>query len=312
MSFDEDFINALCDDRKEAQTIAEEWLRPSFYKYAIPTRVLDVVTICGKDMEKDEGPFPVVYSHKEPGSPCSISIPLGDTPMHQTAGINNSGYPVLRHRTFLTRVCSIKFRIAPSMMRCEESVGSVLNALLLTILDEINSKFLFAVDNVVGNIAPTYEVTTNESGNIVLIDPMGINRSALCEQLKILPNRPSRLEAVTGVINQNYMEQMRRMSDDEKGAARSCHRLFGVNWLDMPDRWVQDYTSYLFADPKFVGKLFVSQDLSVHISEEKDVFLFVELGASIMNTNGVAKCRIAKNTMDTTTTLCPCHNSVDS
>jgi hypothetical protein len=130
----------------------------------------------------------------------------------------------------------------------------------------------------------------------------GVARDTVCDMLKVMPSTPSNLEVKTILINNLTVKELMKWGRTEMGGDMSqdvmkngwtMQEFAGVNWIITIKKTVIDTNAfYMFADPKFVGKHYTLEDVTMYIRREAfmlEFFAYETNGATFGHTSGLAR-----------------------
>jgi hypothetical protein len=130
----------------------------------------------------------------------------------------------------------------------------------------------------------------------------GITRDTVAEAMKVLPRSPSHLNVDTVLINNVSIWDFVKWGRDEVGGDRAQdtlrtgfteQELMGKRFIITIKRdLVSDGTIYLFASPKFMGKFFVLEDVTMYIDRRAymlEFYAYESLGVAIANIAAVGR-----------------------
>jgi len=130
----------------------------------------------------------------------------------------------------------------------------------------------------------------------------GITRDTVAEAMKTLPRTANHLNVATVLINNVSIWDFVKWGRDEVGGDLSQEllrtgfaerELMGVRWIITIKRTlVPDGTIFLFAEPKFMGKFFVLEDVTMYIDRKAymlEFFAYESLGSAIANIAAVGR-----------------------
>ena len=278
---------------KEAVTAINEYTRVKLREDGFLRRVLPPLTITEFDRQVDTDK-PVKVVDKEPDSPAAISVPFGSSPM-------NRYIRGPRYRVMFDRILTPKFtKDVIELMTWHMDIRQILsdNA-IKDLMAEEDSKFLTAVRALLvgaGSVLPETGVAqwVTISG--------GVTRDTLAAAMQVLPKTYQRLVAATVLVNQITIWEFVKWGRDEVGGddAQAMLRqgfqereFMGVRFI-VTIKWdlVPTNTIFLFAEPKFLGKLFMIEDVTMYVNKRAfmlEFFAYECLGACIGNVAGVGR-----------------------
>lgn len=129
----------------------------------------------------------------------------------------------------------------------------------------------------------------------------GMSRENMVDALAVMCMTRSRLNPKTVLINQVTAREIIKWGRDEVGGdfaqkllldGWQNEQIMGVRWLVTIKReLVPDGRMYMFADPKYIGKHYVLDDVTMYVKNEAyfvSWFLYKEAGGAIGNISGLA------------------------
>jgi len=280
--------------RKEAVDAANDYTRYKMREDGVLRKILPPVTITDDLDRMIEDDKPIKIIDKEPDSPAAVSVPFAMLPSNMY--IKGPRYPVGFERIMTTRFTKDVSELRTWVMDIRQVFSD--NA-IKDMLAEEDAKWFRAVNNAIvgpGVILPTSGVAQYEQiGG-------GINRDSLWDMLKILPSTPSCLETKLAVCNMLTIKEVGKFRRDEMGGdlsmdvmrdGWSLQRFMGIDWIvTIKKDIVETNNIYLFADPKFLGKHFELEPVTMFIERKAfmiEFFAYEENGCTIGNTNAVAR-----------------------
>jgi hypothetical protein len=315
------FYNMVEQGRiKEAADAASEYTRQYMREEAFVDKLLPPVLIGNDELDRQvDTDKPVVIVDKEPNSPAAITVPFGQLPVNRY--IRGPRYRVLFERIHSTRFT----KDVDELRTYDMDVRQVLSdSSVKQMAAEKDSKFIAVVNAIVGN-ALYATITAADSGNglgagtptnmgsgksrnYILIDANGISRETLTEMLKIMPATASKLETQTVLCNMITIKDVLKFSRDEMGGDLAeevllngwTERTFlGCRWIVTIKReLVANGEFYLFSEPKYMGKHFMLEDVTMWLKREAfyiEFFSYMTAGLAIGNVNACAKCKIVRS-----------------
>ena len=318
----EAFLDLLANGEgyiKAAADAASEYTRVFMREESFTDKILPPVLVGNDELDRQvDTDKPVIVIDKEPSSPAAISVPFGQLPVNRY--IRGPRYRVVFERILSTRYT----KDVDELRTYDMDIRQVLSDnMIKDMAAEKDGKFIAICDAVVGTLgyatltaadsatgATSGAPTGTGSGkfrNYIIQDANGISRESLVEMLKIMPATASRLETQTILTNMITIKDVMKFSRDEMGGDLSEEVLIN-GWAErtfLNCRWiitikrdlVPNNTFYLFTEPKFLGKHFLLEDTTMWIKKEAyllEFYAYQTVGASIGNTNGVAKAQILR------------------
>ena len=237
---------------------------------------------------------PIKVVDKEPDSPAAISIPFASLP--SSLYIKGPRYVVMFDRIVTPRFTKDVDELRTWIMDIRQVLSD--NA-IKDMLAEEDGKFLTSVNTAMvgpGLVVPTSGVVQWQkiSG--------GITRDTLWDSFKIMPNTPSNLEVHTVLVNHITIKEVCKFARNEMGGdlaqdimkqGWTLAEFMGKQWIiTIKKNLVPTGSMYMFADPKFIGKSYTLEDVTLYIKREAfllEFFAYETLGGSIGHTSGLAR-----------------------
>jgi len=245
----------------------------------------------------DDKPFVVV--DKEPGSPAAMTIPFGQLP--RSTYILGPRYGVGFARLVTYRFLKDKDELRTYIMDIRQVISD--NA-VKDMQAEEDTKFISACNSLM--LGPDLPVPYN--GNVVQWETIssGISREGWVDALKIMPRGPSNLQARVVLMNQITGMEMMKWGRDEMGGDLS-QDIAKNGWAEteflgrklyftIKRELIPDDTMFFFADPSFIGKSFVLEDLTMFLDRKAwmlEFFMYQLIGGGIGHSGGIARADFA-------------------
>jgi hypothetical protein len=280
---------------KTAIDAVNDFTRTKMREDGFYRRIMPPLQISNDELDRQvDTDKPVKVVDKEPDSPAAISIPFATLPMNLY--IRGPRYRVAFDRIVTPRFTKDVDELRTYVMDIRQVLSD--NA-IKDMLAEEDSKFITACDAIVGaagSIVPTSGV---EQHTAITGD---FTRTALADSLKIMPKTPSHLEVNTVLINNVAIKEILKWGRDEAGGDFSQDmvkngwsetELLNTRFIITIKRdLVGDDETYMFADPKFIGKSYLLEDTTMYIKREAymlEFFAYETAGGTIGHTSGIAK-----------------------
>jgi hypothetical protein len=261
-----------------------------FYRKIIPP-----LQIANDELDRQvDTDKPVKVVDKEPDSPAAISIPFATLPTNLY--IRGPRYRVMFDRIVTPRFTKDVDELRTWVMDIRQVLSD--NA-IKDMLAEEDSKFLSAVNAALIGA----NQTVNWSGAVQweTIDG-GITRDTLLDSFKIMPRTDGHLEVATVLINNVSIKEVQKFGRDEMGGDFS-QQVLRDGWAEaefMNAQWVitikrdlvPDNTTFMFADPKFIGKSYTLEDTTMYIKRDAymlEFFAYETNGGTIGHSAGLAR-----------------------
>ena len=285
---------------KTAIDAVNDFTRTKMREDGFYRRILPPLQISNDELDRQvDTDKPVKVVDKEPESPAAISIPFATLPVNLY--IRGPRYRVMFDRIVTPRFVKDVDELRTYVMDIRQVLSD--NA-IKDMLAEEDSKFLAAVNAVM--LGPDTPVPYN--GNVVQWETIegGITRETLLDSFKIMPRGPSHLQVHTVLINNVTIYEVQKFGRDEMGGDFS-QDIIKNGWAEsnfMGARWiitikrdlVPDDTTFMFADPKFIGKSYLLEDTTMYIRREAymlEFFAYQTMGGSIGHAGGLARADFA-------------------
>ena len=280
---------------KTAIDAVNDFTRTKMREDGFYRRILPPLQISNDELDRQvDTDKPVKIVDKEPDSPAAISIPFATLPVNLY--IRGPRYRVMFDRIVTPRFTKDVDELRTYVMDIRQVLSD--NA-IKDMLAEEDGKFLSAVDLAIGAVGTDTPTSgTVQHKNIV----GGITRDTVVESLKIMPSTPSHLEVNTVLVNNVTIKEIMKWGRDEAGGDFSQDtlkngwseaELLNCRWIITIKRdLVSDDTTYMFADPKFIGKNYLLEDTTMYIKREAymlEFFAYETAGGTIGHTSGLAR-----------------------
>ena len=280
---------------KEAEDAINDYTRRKLREQGFLRHILPPLPMTNDELDRQvHTAKPMKVVDMEPDSPAAISVPLGSTP--QQYQIMGNRYAVM-----FDRILTPKFTADVDDLRTwHMDIRQVLsdNA-IKDMLAEEDGKFMSAVDAALVGAG----VTLPFSGT-VQYKQMGsvINRDSLLDSLKVLPETPFNLETQTILLNNITIKDVAKLDRIEMGGDLAMDVMKqGTSVLDglLGKRWIVTIKKslvptnhmYHFADPKFIGKFYTMEDVTMYLRREAfmlEFFAYSYSGLTIGHTGSIA------------------------
>jgi hypothetical protein len=280
---------------KQAEDTVNSFTRTKMREDGFARRLLPPVPITNDELDRQlTTDKPVKIVDREPGSPAAISVPFATLP--QNLYIKGDRYLVVFDRIMTPRFTKDVDELRTWHMDIRQILSD--NA-IKDMLAEEDGKLLRAINTVLvgpGAVVPTsgtvqYEVLSG-----------GITRDTVVDSLKIMPNTPSNLEVHAMLLNNITVKEFYKFQRNEMGgdlaqdilkSGFSLREMFGCKLVvTIKKGLVATNTLYHFADPKFIGKFFSLEDVTMYIRREAfmiEFYAYESIGATIGHTSSVTR-----------------------
>ena len=280
---------------KEAEDAINEFTRRKMREQGFLRHILPPLSLTNDELDRQvHTAKPIKVIDMEPDSPAAISVPLGSTPQQ---------YQIMatRYAVMFDRILTPKFTADVDDLRTwHMDIRQVLsdNA-IKDMLAEEDGKFIGAVDAALVGVG-----TTLPFSGTVQYKQMNspITRDSLWDSLKVLPETPFNLEVQTILCNNITIKDVAKLDRVEMGGDMAMDVMKqGTSVLDglLGKRWIVTIKKslvptshmYHFADPKFIGKFFTLEDVTMYLRREAfmlEFFAYSYSGLTIGHTGSIA------------------------
>lgn len=281
---------------KNAEDAVNAFIRVKMREDGFWRKIIPPIPISNDDLDRQvDTDKPTIVLDKEPNSPAAVSVPYATQPFARYIRAP-------RFRVMFDRILTPKFMKDVGELRTYDmDIRQILsdNA-VKDMLAEEDGKAIATVNTILG---ATPDVALPETGvaQYQLVSG-GISRDSVNDALKILPSTPAHLETATVLVNNITVKDVQKWGYDEIGGELSEEilrqgfaerNLLNARWIvTIKRRLVVDNDMYFFAEPKFLGKLFVLEDTTMHIKREAfmlEFFAYESIGSAIANSAGVGR-----------------------
>jgi hypothetical protein len=293
--------------RKQAQEGVEDYLRMRMYEDGFARRIQPPVKVEPADLDRQvDTDKPVIICDKEPNSPAAYSVPFGTLPIgHYIKGP--------RFRVMFDRIMSRRFRAdVNTLLTYDMDIRQILEDIILKkIMAEEDRKYILTANYIVtqgnptlvdvagGRDANSYNAEIAACQNITY---NGLTRTTLKEMRKGLPTTNRHLNPSVALINNITIWDVCGLTRDQIGGDLAEEMfvngfgertIMGLKWVvTIKTDLVPTGVVYQFAEPKYLGRFFVLDDVTLSTKKE-DIFIeffsYECLGAAIGNS--AALCR---------------------
>lgn len=280
---------------KEAVDAVNDFTRTKMREDGFFRQIIPQIPISNDELDRQvDTDKPVKIVDKEPDSPAAISIPFATLPMNLY--IRGPRYPVMLDRIVTPRFTKDVDELRTWIMDIRQVLSD--NA-IKDMLAEEDGKFLTAVNTAIvgqGLTVPTSGVIQHE-----LIGG-GITRDGLFDMIKTMPSTPSHLEVHTILVNNITIKDVMKFGRTEMGgdlsqdiirSGWSEQEFLGCRWIiTIKTDLVATSTFYHFSDPKFIGKHYSLEDVTMYIRREAymlEFFAYQTTGATLGHTDGLTR-----------------------
>ena len=280
---------------KEAADAINDYTRVKIREDGFWRRILPPVQITNDELDRQvDTDKPVKIVDKEPDSPAAISVPFATLPMNRY--IRGPRYRVMFDRIMTPRFTKDVDELRTYTMDIRQILSD--NS-IKDMLAEEDGKAILTVNTVLLGA----NVVIPETGVAQWVTLSGgITRDTIAEAMKVLPRTSRHLNVATILINNVSIWDIVKFGRDEIGGDLSQdlfkngfteQNIMGRRWIVTIKRdLVPDGTVFLFAEPKFVGKFFILEDITMYVDRRAfmlEFFAYEGLGSCIGNIAGVGR-----------------------
>jgi len=280
---------------KQAEDRINDYTRTKMREDGFGRRLMPPVPLANSELDRSAyTDQPIKIVDREPGSPAAITVGYGTMP--QNLYIRGDRYPVTFDRIMTPRFTKDVIELRTWIMDIRQVLSD--NS-IKDMLAEEDGKLLRAVNTAL--VGPGMVVPTSGTVQYEQISG-GINRDALWDSMKIMPNTPSSLEVHTVLCNNITIKDVCKFTRNEQGGdlaedimvnGWSKQKYMGKQWfITIKKGLVATGTMYHFADPKFIGKSYELEPTTMYIRREAfmiEFFSYESLGSAFGWTSGLTR-----------------------
>lgn len=261
-----------------------------FYRQVVPMLPITADQLT----RRSDSPKPAIVIDREPEGPPAITIGFGTLP--QNLYIRADRYWVMFDRITTDRFTADVADLMTWHMDIRQVISD--NA-IKDMQTEEDTKFLAAVDYAL--VGPGSAIASSGVAQYEQISG-GITRDSWHDSLKILPSTRFHLSAHTILLNNitvldlckfDRIEAGGNMAEDVLKQGWTLTELSGRKLVvTIKHELVPTGTMYHFADPKFIGKSYSLQDVTMYVKREAyflEFFAYETIGGAIGHTGGIAR-----------------------
>ena len=280
---------------KEAVDAVNDFTRTRMREDGFLRQIIPQVPISNDELDRQVSTDkPVKVVDKEPDSPAAISTPFATLPMNLY--IRGPRYPVTMDRIVTPRFTKDVDELRTWIMDIRQVLSD--NA-IKDMLAEEDGKLITAVNTAMVGQGST--VATSGTVQHELIGG-GITRDGLWDMMKTMPTTPSHLEVHTVLVNNITIKDVAKFGRTEMGGDLSqdimrngwtLQEFMGARWIiTIKTDIIGTSTFFHFSDPKFIGKHYSLEDVTMYIRREAcmlEFFAYQTSGAAIGHTSGLTR-----------------------
>lgn len=281
---------------KRASDTVNEFTRVKMREDGFARKILPPIPISNDQLDRQvftDKPSKIV--DMEFDVPAAISIPFATNP--QARYIRGKRYTIVFNRIVTRRFNKDINELRTYHMDIRQVISD--NA-IKDMLAEEDAKFIFTCNAAMGGTAGTAAPAT---GTVQwATTPDEITRESVVESLKLMNRTPSRLECSSMLINQISIKDVLKWFRDEVGGDMAQDVLIN-GWtqekilgrkitVTIKDDLVPEDSIFHFAEPTFLGKFYMLDDITMYTKTEHfmiEFFAYETLGGAIGNVAGVTR-----------------------
>jgi hypothetical protein len=292
--------------QKEAAEGVNDYLRLRAREDGFMRRIQPAISVTPADLDRQvDTAKPVIVKDMEPNSPGAYSLPFGNVPI-------NHYMDAPRYRIMFERIMSNRFVAdVANLLTYDLDIRQIFNDLMLKdILAEEDRKYIVVADQAVGtlnDINPVTNPRVTTLGSMGFVTVGAWSRAAMAYAMEGIPSTNRHLNPATALINNisiwRVVGQLNRTSvggdlAEEMFVNGFAEReIMGLQWMiTIKTDLVATDDVYYFSAPKFLGDLFILEDVTVSVKHENflfEMFAYEMLGGALKNTAAVAKARFS-------------------
>jgi len=295
------FLGAIEEGRtKSAADAVTDYTRTKLREEGFFRKIMPPIPVDDSQLTRQiSDPRPCIVIDKQSESGAAMTIPFASTP-------RNMYIKAPRYMVSFSRMVTPQFQSDKDFLRTwhMDIRQQVSDQAIRDIGTEEDTKFIQAVNTAM--VGADQPVPAN--GNVVQWKtiPGGITRDSIKSAKAIMRKGPSKLSAEVALVNHITILEFEAFDRNEIGGdlAQDIFKngftettVFNLQlFATIKDSLVPDDSMYLFADPKFVGKHFVLEDVTMFLEAKAfmiSFFAYQTTGAMIGHTGGLALAQFA-------------------
>ncbi len=279
---------------KMAEETLTSYTRLKVREDGLLRKILPPITATKFDRQHDTE-LPVIVVDREPDSPPAQIMPFGTlTPTRYVRGD--------RYRIMMQRIQTRRFRKeVMELLTWNMDLREVVNSNSLKEILAVEDGILFGTTNGIigaaGSTVPDINAVMHQ--NIA----GGVTRDTWADAMKVMPSTDYHLQPAKVIVNDITIWDIVKWGRDEAGGDLSQELVLN-GWAErvimgkpvivtIKHDLVPTDTMYMFAEPKFLGKFVIAEDVTLHLSREIPFIIewynYESIGAAIGNIAGVAR-----------------------
>ena len=297
-----DAINESSDGYlKSASEAASNMIRRKLRENGFSRAILPYKQVSNEDLTYlPDTELPVIVEEMEPDSPGAKSISFNDT-------ADTAFYRMDKFVVYFAKIVTKEFTKNVDELRTYKSDlrGVITDNSLKDMQTEEDGRFIKTIDTIVG----TEGNVDGQSGFQQNFKINGdITRDTYVEILSHLENR--RLNNGVYLMNRKTAKKFLKWDRSEIGGdlaerlfqeglpALSEGKVMGIRHIfTIKDELVANQVVYQFAEPNYLGRAYILQNVTMYVEKKKDILRFSameKIGITVANVAGAAKVRFAE------------------
>lgn len=293
-----DAINDSSDGYlKSASEAASNMIRRKLRENGFSRAILPYKQVSNEDLTYlPDTELPVIVEEMEPDSPGAKSISFNDT-------ADTAFYRMDKFVVYFAKIVTKEFTKNVDELRTYKSDlrGVITDNALKDVQTEEDGRFIKTVDTIVGAVNGTGEAGVAQNFEI----QGDITRDTYVEILSHLENR--RLNNGVFLMNRKTAKKFLKWDRTEIGGdlaqqlfqdgltALSEGKVMGIRHIfTIKDELVPNQVVYQFAEPSYMGRAYILQNVTMYVEKKKDILRFSameKIGLTIANVAAVAKSK---------------------
>jgi len=240
--------------------------------------------------------LPVIVEEMEPDSPGAKSVTFNDT-------ADTAFYRMDKFVVYFAKIVTPEFTKNVDELRTYKSDlrGIITDNALKDVQTEEDGRFVGTIDRVVGAYGGVGESGSQQAFSLAA----GITRDSYVEILSHLENQ--RLNNGVYLMNRKTAKAFLKWDRSEIGGdiaqnmfqdgltALTEGKVMGIRHIfTIKDELIPNNEVYQFAEPSYLGRAYVLQNVTMYVEKKKDILRFSameKIGLTIANVAGVAKSK---------------------
>ena len=296
-----DAINESSDGYlKSASEAASNMIRRKLRENGFSRAILPYKQVSNEDLTYlPDTELPVIVEEMEPDSPGAKSISFNDT-------ADTAFYRMDKFVVYFAKIVTKEFTKNVDELRTYKSDlrGVITDNSLKDMQTEEDGRFINTIDTIVGSVSGTGAAGVQQNYEI----NGDITRETYVEILSHLENR--RLNNGVFLMNRKTAKKFLKWDRTEVGGdlaeklfqeglpALSEGKVMGIRHIfTIKDELVANQVVYQFAEPAYLGRAYILQNVTMYVEKKKDILRFSameKIGITVANVAAAAKVRFVE------------------